>query len=153
MNDTLNDVAVAEARERGANAGEADGTTYRVVNRPAGACALADLQAYEDGAYENLPSPLSGENAGESIPELLGDILPDPPTGGVWDDAALGWYEDCGEIEDAYESAYVSAWLRGAGITLDGTSCPDCAVALGESHTPKCGARDSGETVWQGCDA
>lgn len=63
--------------------------------RAAGLARRAEVDDQND-----LPdwSPLSGEWAGESIPELLGDLLPDG-------------YED-EEIVDAYEDAALEAYAE-----------------------------------------
>lgn len=62
------------------------------------AAGLARRAEVDD--LNNLPdwSPLSGEWAGESIPELLGDLLPD------------GYQDE--EIVDAYEEAALEAYQQ-----------------------------------------
>jgi hypothetical protein len=98
---------IEEATARGTRAGNAraswvfDGNTTESTYRET-------LQGIEDGDPEVLDrldwSPISGEWAGESIPELLGDLLPDENTR---DDDALGAFE---AVTEAYEEAATQAY-------------------------------------------
>jgi hypothetical protein len=94
-----------EACTRGHDAGYAAGTwmtdgnttdqTYRFL--------LTGLETGDPEVLDMMPSPLSGEWAGESIQELLGDLLED----GGDDDADTATNE---EIFAAYEEGFQVGW-------------------------------------------
>lgn len=56
-----------------------------------------------DGAFR--PDPLSGEWAGESVAELLGDLID-----------ALG-NDYAGDVCDAYEAGYAGVWAGSESVT------------------------------------
>jgi len=83
-----------------------------------------------DGPFPNL-SPLSGEWAGESVPELLGDLVADVIRFGV---------DEC-DAFDAVCDAYESGYSDGFGPVPDTLSvCPDCfdwfASIAGATESP-----------------
>lgn len=72
---------VQEAASRGHDAGSAAGS-WVIDGNTTRETALHILRGYEDGDPEimdMMPAPLSGEWAGESITELLGDLLATAP--------------------------------------------------------------------------
>lgn len=96
--DTMTDKET-QAQQRGMDAGNAaanwvwDGNTTTETYR-------MFLKSYDEGTLDEAylaPYPLSGEWAGESITELLGDLL----TGN--EDSDL-------EVMDYYEVGFVNAW-------------------------------------------
>jgi hypothetical protein len=90
------DELIEEARERGAEAGKLMRTM---------ALSCSDI----DAPFLPEWSPLSGEWAGESAPELLGDLLEE--CAGIEDDG--GMQEE--EITDAYETAALDAYYGEEG--------------------------------------
>lgn len=98
---------VEEARNRGEEAGRAAGS-WVIDGNTSTETARKILQGLEDGNPETMdmmPAPLSGEWAGESIMELLGDfaypINPDYPDEGS--DVPL-------EVCDAYEQGFMESY-------------------------------------------
>lgn len=97
-----------DARERGAKAGHA-AATWALDGNTSDATYRALVAGWEDGDPAVLNqydwSPLSGQWAGESIPELLGDLLSE--LGDGREDADLDNVE---QVQDAYESAALDAY-------------------------------------------
>ena len=105
MNATTN--PLAEAEERGQAAGYIAATWAFVGNTPKEAYA-AVLQGLKDGDPEIMDaysvSPLSGEWAGESIPELLGDLLD------MVDESHRDSLEIHAEILNAYDDGFQTSY-------------------------------------------
>jgi hypothetical protein len=101
MEETDMATVIEQAAERGKDAGLAkaswvfDGNTSQETYE-------RFLEGFEDGDPEIMDSyavsPLSGEWAGESIPELLGDLINE------------GEEDDIQDILDAYEQAFDEAY-------------------------------------------
>ena len=70
---------LAEAAERGRSAGESAATWVELSESDARSITT-DIDPEVMDRYA-APNWLSGENAGESIPELLGDLLDQAPLG------------------------------------------------------------------------
>jgi len=93
---------VSEARRRGTDAGRSaaswvfDGNTTD-EHRAKVAQMLADGDPALDG-YVSPPNWLSGECAGESVSELLGDLLPENDPDGWKEDEILGAYCDAADV-------------------------------------------------------
>lgn len=104
--DSLLDMLIDRAAARGARAGSVAGEEYLDPR----------FQRLRGSAYptaEDCPSPLSGEWAGESIPELLGDLI-DESEGLVGSGDDLDDASDA--ICDAYEAAFEKAWMQATGL-------------------------------------
>ena len=87
-------ITEAQAKSAGAEAGKNAGSWVIDGNTTIETCRRI-LAGYNDGDPEIMdmqPSPLSGEHAGSSIPEIFGD--PEPTQ----------------EIMDAYEQAFTDAY-------------------------------------------
>jgi hypothetical protein len=97
---------IEEAAKRGAEAGTAAGT-WAIDGNTSAETVARILQGIEDGDPEVLdmqPAPLSGEWAGESIEELLGDLLPD-------NEVQPAMHDDRYDaLLDAYEGAFGEAY-------------------------------------------
>ena len=96
--DTMTDKE-SQAEQRGMDAGKAAASWVWDGNTTTGTYAMF-LKTYDEGDLPDnylAPSPLSGEWAGESIKELLGDLL----TGNDEDDQA---------ILEIYEAGFMDAW-------------------------------------------
>jgi hypothetical protein len=81
-----------------------------------------------DGAYR--PDPLSGEWAGESVRELLGDLI----------DAVGDEYAD--DVCDAYETGYAGVWSDVDSVDV----CVDCVDVIEYGGMTQAVA-DSGDTT------
>jgi hypothetical protein len=89
-----------QAGRRGADAGKADADNY------------IDATPVSQRSRDDCPSPLSGEWAGESIKELLGDLFGERPAIRAGNDEVLNAYDDLQyRIENAYENAYTESWF------------------------------------------
>jgi hypothetical protein len=88
------------AGHRGRIAGKADADNY------------IDATPVALRSRNDCPSPLSGEWAGESIKELLGDLFGERPAIRAGNDEVLNAYDDLQyRIENAYENAYTESWF------------------------------------------
>jgi hypothetical protein len=137
--------ALDEATERGADAGRAAGS-WVIDGNTSPETARNILRGIDDGdpmVMDMAPGPLSGEWAGESVTELLGDLITAHATGNLthnvngsnhcracgcvvilFDDDDHGdCQESADEIADAYEAAYGDAYWhevhRSARAVLD----------------------------------
>jgi len=103
---TTNDEALATASSRGAEAGKAAGS-WVIDGNTSAETAAHILKGIEEGDPEVMdmqPAPLSGEWAGESIEELLGDLLPD-------NDVQPAMHDDRYDaLLDAYEEGFGEAY-------------------------------------------
>lgn len=99
---------IAEATRRGKKAGKNAGS-WVIDGNTTDATKARIAQGVDDGDPAVLcdePSWLSGEMAGESIQELLGDLLWDlSDLSGKWTDTSDARYAKNDEIEGAYENA------------------------------------------------
>ena len=101
------------AQTAGREAGTAHGS-WVIDGNTTEETALRILRGYEDGDPEIMdlaPYPLSGEWAGESIPELSADLGLDPEDAEIADTFC-----------EAYEDAFWTEVLRSARASLHGES-------------------------------
>lgn len=98
--------AEQEAYRRGYAQGQSRASSVWDGNTPTSEYAYF-LRTYNEGDLPDhylSPDPLSGEWAGESIPELIGDLVPEDAKDDA--DAEYWW----GHLEQAYEDAFRDAW-------------------------------------------